>query len=257
MVVPIRSVRGWLLWALLVSTLMGMSVARAHSEAALSTFIAANNLYDEGKFSEAAQAYEKILASGRRSAALYFNLGNALFKSAQIGSSIAAYRNAERLAPRDPDIRANLRFAQNQVQGPTLRPSALDVWLGRLTLNEWAVAATVAFWLFFVLLILVQLRPQLRRSLRTFLVLTALAALLLASAVGYTFYQHHFVRLAVITLPDVVIRQRPVEASPNGFTVHDGAEMRVLNEKDDWLQVSPDPSRIGWVRRDQVVLSSS
>ena len=143
------------------------------------------------------------------------------------------------------------------MQGPTLRPSALDVWLGRLTLNEWAVAAAVAFWLFFVLLILVQLRPQLRRSLRTFLVLTALAALLLASAVGYTFYQHHFVRLAVITLPDVVIRQRPVEASPNGFTVHDGAEMRVLNEKDDWLQVSPDPSRIGWVRRDQVVLSSS
>ena len=97
MVVPIRSVRGWLLWALLVSPLLGMSVARAHSEAALSTFIAANNLYDEGKFSEAAQAYEKILASGRRSAALYFNLGNALFKSAQIGSSIAAYRNAERL----------------------------------------------------------------------------------------------------------------------------------------------------------------
>ena len=50
------------------------------------------------------------------------NLGNAYFKSGQLGKAIAAYREAEQMSPRDPDVRANLRFARNQVQGPTLRP---------------------------------------------------------------------------------------------------------------------------------------
>jgi Flp pilus assembly protein TadD len=69
---------------------------------------------------EAAAAYEQILTNGAVSPALYFNLGNAHFKAGQLGRAIAAYRQAERLTPRDPDVRANLQFARNRVQGPTL-----------------------------------------------------------------------------------------------------------------------------------------
>src|SRR5204862_132447 len=81
-----------------------------------------------GPFAEAAAAYEKIVAGGRVSSALYFNLGNALFKSGRIGRAIANYRLAEQLAPRDPDIRANLRFARNHVNGVEAR---LPAWWRR------------------------------------------------------------------------------------------------------------------------------
>jgi hypothetical protein len=64
------------------------------------------------------------------------------------------------------------------------------------------------------------------------------------------------VRTAVVTIPDAIVRQGPLEASPNAFPVHDGAQLRILNDRGDWLQVSPDPSRIGWIRRDQVIISS-
>ena len=42
------------------------------------------------------------------------------------------------------DVRANLQFARNQVQGPTRRPGRVEGWLGTLSLNEWmALAAAV------------------------------------------------------------------------------------------------------------------
>src|SRR5271170_2968170 len=81
-------------------------------------FDAANNLYAEGKFADAAVAYGKILQSGATSPNLLFNYGNAEYKAGHLGRAIAAYRQAEQLAPRDADVRANLEFARNQVQGP-------------------------------------------------------------------------------------------------------------------------------------------
>ena len=86
-------------------------------------FNAANKLYAEGKFAEAAGTYEKILRFEAISPALYFNYGNAEFKSGNFGRAIAAYRQAAQLTPRDAEVRANLEFARNQVQGPTLRES--------------------------------------------------------------------------------------------------------------------------------------
>jgi hypothetical protein len=38
------------------------------------------------------------------------------------------------------------------------------------------------------------------------------------------------------------------------FTVHDGAELQVLDRKDDWLQVSVGTGRIGWLKQDRVLL---
>src|SRR5262249_40911221 len=91
--------------AAMVLTVSFVSVS-VSAENSPSAFEAANRLYLEGKFSEAATTYGILEQSGQKSAALYFNWGNALFKSQQLGRAIAAYRHAEELAPRDPDIRA-------------------------------------------------------------------------------------------------------------------------------------------------------
>src|SRR5580700_574317 len=99
-------------------------------------FSAANKLYAEGRFLDAAAGYGKILQTGAASPALYFNYGNAEFKSGNLGRAIAALRRAELLAPRDAEVRANLEFVRNQVQGTTLRESRWQGWLGALTLNE-------------------------------------------------------------------------------------------------------------------------
>jgi hypothetical protein len=120
-----------------------------------------------GKFPDAAATYEKILQTGGQSPALLFNYANAEFKAGSLGKAIAAYRRAELLAPRDSEIRANLAFVRNQVQGATIRESRWQNWLGQLTLNEWTLLAAGAFWLTFLLLAVKQIRPALAPKLRS------------------------------------------------------------------------------------------
>jgi tetratricopeptide (TPR) repeat protein len=219
-------------------------------------FDAANKLYEEGKFQEAAAAYEGLVKSGQKSAAIYFNLGNANFKSGRIGRAIAAYRHAEVMTPRDPDVRANLQFARNQVSGPTLLTGRWQRVLGKLTLNEWTFLASVAIWLCFLLLAFLQWRPALWRSLRGLVITFALAAAISGTCLATAFYEKLWNEIVTVVSPEAVVHNGPLEESQSSFTVHDGAELRLLDRKEDWLQVSPDPRRVGWLRRDQVLFSS-
>jgi tetratricopeptide (TPR) repeat protein len=212
-------------------------------------FDAANKLYAQNKFVEAAAAYEQLLASGPVSPVLYFNLGNAYFKAGQIGSAIAAYRQAEQLTPRDPDLRANLRFAQNRVTGPTLKPTAWQRGLGTLSLREWTWLAVAGFWITFGLLIARQLKPALAATLKTWTWLSAAISVVLFVFVGLAWSQQQPGRVLIITAAEVTVRNSPFEEAPSSFTANDGAELRVLDQKDDWLQVTDDANRFGWVKR--------
>jgi len=229
------------------------------SQAASSSaaFDAANKLYEEGKFAEAVSAYEKLGQTGQVSAALYFNLGNAWFKSGQIGRAISAYRLAQQITPRDPDVRANLQFARNQTPSPTLSPSRWQRWLGRLTLNEWTVLAAGAVWLWLGLLAILQWRPALRPMLRGYVFSLAVTVALLCACAAAALRETRFIRTAIVVTAEATVRYGPLAESPVAFTVHDGAELRVLDQKDEWLQVSAGPRRIGWLRRDQTLLPSS
>jgi len=232
--------------------LMGTIAVRASSAA--ESFEAANRLYEEGKFKEAAAAYEQLAAAGRVSSELYFNLGNAWFKAGQLGRAVAAYHQAGRLAPRDPDVRANLQFARNQTPGPSRPQGGGRSWLGRLSLDEWALAAAAALWASFLLLAAGQWRPALKPTLRTPVIAAGVAALATLACLGTALQQQRSARLAVVVKPEAVVRQGPLEVSKTAFAVHDGAELDVLDQKNDWLQVSAGPARLGWIRRDQVLL---
>ena len=156
----------WSLLNRLTLIAMVLCPALSRAEIPITAFESANKLYEQGKFAEAASAYASLLQSNQASAALYFNLGNAFFKSGQIGRAIAAYRYAGRVTPRDPDVRANLQFARNQRQGPTLSPNRWQRWLGRLTLNEWTLLAAVAVWLWLLLLTILRGGGVVREPLR-------------------------------------------------------------------------------------------
>ena len=218
-------------------------------------FNAANKLYAEGKFADAAATYEKILQSGAVSPALYFNYGNAEFKSGNLGRAIAAYRQAAQLSPRDAEVRANLDFARNQVQGPTLRESRWSRaagWLGLLTLNEWTGLAAVALWLMFALLAAAQIRPALKTALGGFTRGAVAVAILSWACLGVNAAIHFSKQTAVVVAPEVTARSGPFDEAQNAFTAHDGAELAVLDQRDNWLQVTDGSGRIGWLQRQQV-----
>lgn len=218
-------------------------------------FDQANQLYERGQYSEAAIAYAKLLQTGTVSAPLYFNLGNACFKAGQVGQALLNYRYAERLAPRDPDIQANLRFARGQVQGGSVPAGPFwRRWLPRLSLDRWAWLAAALLWTWLGLLTAVQFRPAWRLWLkRTLLVLGA--AFLAAGAGSFlTWRDQCLVRHAVVVQRDAILRHGPLTESPSLQTLRDGQELVVLDQKDTWLQVAGASRGIGWIPSNHVAL---
>ena len=215
-------------------------------------FSTANELYAKGKFADAAAVFEKILQTGGQSPALLFNYGNAEFKAGHFGKAIAVYRQAELLAPRDAELRANLAFVRNQVQGATLRETSWQKWIGSLTLNEGALLTAVFFWALFALLAARQIRPALAPKLRT-ATRTVVALTIFSGAVLALQAANHFnSSVAVVTGAEATARSGPFEDAQSAFTAHDGAEMRVLDRHDDWVQVANGAGKIGWLSRKQV-----
>jgi len=250
---PARAWRARVLPLFLLTLLAGVPLcARADREA---DFDAANRLYEEGKYADAAAAYDTLRQTNPGSEVLLFNLGNALFKSGQIGRAIAAYREAQAMAPRDPDLRANLKFARDQVRGTTLPISQVEQWLGRMTLNEWTVVTAAVFWLWLLLLALLQWRPGLRPSLRWHTTGLAAVAVFCGVCLGISLRDRRSERVAVVIVGGTA-HQGPFEGSPTAFSVQDGAELRVLDRKAEWLQVSPGQRRIGWMHQNQALVTS-
>jgi len=215
-------------------------------------FLAANKLYAEGKFSSAANAYEKILQTGEQSPALLFNYANAEFKFGHPGAAIAAYRRAALLSPRDAEIRANLAFVRSQVQGATLRESHRQEWLGQLTLNEWALLAATAFWLTFILLAVRQIRPGVAAKLKGATALCAILTILFGAALGVQGTEHFSRQTAVVVLPEVTARSGPFDEAQSAFTAHDGEELVVMDRHGGWFQVNAGTGKIGWLQMKQV-----
>ena len=231
--------------------LFAMVVFNAVASVAESDFDTANRLYGQGKFAEAAGAYKNLIQSGLTSGAVYFNLGDAYFKAGQFGRAIVAYRQAMQLTPRDNDLRANLQFVRNQVSGVTMRMPRWQGWIEILSLNEWTWLTVSAFWIAFLLLAAKQWKPHWQRALRTYTTVAFMLFFVFACGFGITLGQHFGNKVAIVISPDAKVLGSPF-ASQELFTVRDGAELQVLDQKDDWYQVSDGAGRTGWLQRDSV-----
>ena len=229
-----------------VFILLSVQIGRADVTA---QFDAANRLFEQGRFAEAAAGYEALVKSGTNSPALFFNLGNAHFKSGNLGKSIAAFRKAEQLAPRDPDLQANLKFVRDRIQGPTSPMTGVDRLLTRLTLNEWTWLAAVPFWVCLLLLTAAQVRRNGKASLNGLAAASGVCAI--AAGLGLLLaWKVHQRPSGVVTSREAVVRNGPLEESQSAFTLRDGAELLVLDHKDGWLQIQV-ANRIGWLKREQ------
>jgi tetratricopeptide (TPR) repeat protein len=235
--------------------LLAMAVS-ARADAVSDPFLQANKSYEEGHYAQAASGYQSLIDHGYVSPAIYFNAGNAWFKANQIGRAIYCYRRAEELAPRDPDIRANLQIARTQA-GTTIASlpgNHWTRWVGRLTLNEWTAAASVSVALFFFILMARQTSANFNRSAGGITVALAIVSIWLIGCLGMSIDQQLLDKSSIIIVPEAVVRRGPMDESQSAFTAHDGAELTVLARDGDWLQVSGASHQIGWLPQKDVEL---
>jgi len=73
-----------------------------------------NEAYGKARYQDAIALYEQILKQGCHSEEVYFNLGNAYFKTGDISSALLNYEKAHKLAPGDEDVNFNIYFANSK-----------------------------------------------------------------------------------------------------------------------------------------------
>ncbi len=244
--------RGWLCaWFLLVfsGAWIGLRAAEAATD-----FEKASQLYAQGKFEESAAAYQAMLQAGFGSGEAYYNLGNALFKSGQVGRAIAAYRQALLFLPRDPDLRANLRFARQQAGGGNVpRESWLGNFLASLTINEWTLLAVACWWCWLGLSALGCWRVELAAGLSRYVWLSGLLAACTVGGMGARLYQLSSNPMGVIVAGETAVRYGPLPDSKTLCTLADGTEVIVLEQREQWVQVRDSARRDGWIPRENIV----
>jgi tetratricopeptide (TPR) repeat protein len=218
-----------------------------------SPFEEANRLYAQGKYEPAAQAYEQMLRTGLGSSALFFNAGNAWFKAGNLGKAIADYLRARELAPRDSDIRANLRFVRSRINPNN--PNGGDRWQTRLnwlTWNEWCAFSTTFIWILFGLLIIRQWRGSTLKSFSTYIKPAGFFVVLFGLGLAMRLQVWFSFIPAVVTVKEAAVRYGPLDDSRIFYQLNDGMEVEVVDQQKDWVQIKDSSRRIGWLRADQL-----
>ncbi len=117
--------------------------ARAEADA---TFTKANADYAAGHFPDAITGYESLVKNRQWNPILFYDLGNAYFRTGDFGRAILNYERALALDPAQPEARANLQLARDQARAIELAPGWTETHLDFLTRDQCAWLAAAAFW---------------------------------------------------------------------------------------------------------------
>ena len=225
-------------------------------------WVQANTQYSNGDYNGAAAAYESIVEQGYISSRLFYNLGNAYFKSNRLGRAILNYNKAFKLTPYDKDINYNLTVANSYVQDKidTVPEIFLTRWMRawRSSLGSnawtWVSLGALALMLGGVLMFMLSERRGWRKAgffagvvfLVMFVCSTAFAALEKKDMVDAS--------TGIVLVQAVSVKSSPDSAGNDLFILHEGTKVDVLSTYDGWMEIMIADGNKGWASGDAIGL---
>jgi tetratricopeptide (TPR) repeat protein len=221
---------------------------------ATSLFHEGNAAYADGRYRDAADIYQRITESGFRNADVYYNLGNALWKSGDVGPAVVAYERSLRIEPGHTDALANLDFARENLVDR--RTGAADGPLGetverayrRVTTGSVALAASILYIIAAAAVVL----GLLRGAFQPFLVRTAVVAAVLSVALtAFAVYRaagEDATPEAVVMTAEVGVRTGPGQDFVLEFRLHEGTKVLVRETRGEWSRIAVGGTDLtGWL----------
>ncbi len=219
-------------------------------------FKEANQLYADGKFTEAVKTYEKA-AQVKPTAEIYYNLGNAYFKNKELGKAILNYERARKLDPRDPDIISNLSYANRLIEYKIEDKRnwyirKLSELIGYFKYEECWPLFLVSYFVFLVNLLIsfIRKRPlfgKLTTVLFSFVIISALPLVLKFAQTGMS-------DEAVTTVKQAEVRYGPSTLDQIAFRLAEGLKVSVHDHKQDWYRIRLRDGRSGWVPESDITI---
>jgi tetratricopeptide (TPR) repeat protein len=226
-----------------------------------SLVIAGNEYYSKNEFEKAIESYKAVIDSGYTSAELYFNLGNAYFKTHQVTLALLNYERAAIIDPHDPDIQNNLQLAKtfvtdeiNPIPGFIVKQWFTDI-VKLLRSNTWAVISIISFNLT-LLCLLVYLFSR-RIILRKVSFWTSVVMIIISS-LNFTFAfqrkkmdtQHH---TALIQVPSVTVKSSPDDSGTDIFQLHEGTKVTIVDQLGEWREIRIVDGNQGWLKISELI----
>ncbi len=235
-----------------------VSAVAADGPTELDEFAAANLLYEDGNYEEAARSYERLLGLGYEDAALHYNLGNAYFRMDDMGRAILNFLRANRLAPLDDDIQDNLDLARakletaNYQQHPLPLLAQLSGMAPWITLNQTALITLLMWLVLGGAVYAFVLSRQLRGSaLAARIGVVAIAGVVAFGSLtfGSSLNRSHWEQIAVVTAESTDLRTGPSERYGPRFALQSGSESVLIDVQGGWTRLRIPRTEIeGWVR---------
>jgi hypothetical protein len=253
------------LWTGLVSAACGLILAGPGCGSGVDretqrTFEEAQAAFDRATssddFLKVAAMYRQVLDSGIVSGAVLYNQGNAYMRAGYRGRAIAAYREAKRYRPSDPDLEANLNYALVSDDRTGRKPVVEYLlfwqdWVGYpAKFRAVGILAALA-------LVLAVAALYVRRRPLGILTLGLLGLTLVAGvSAGYDWYRFDHTVHGVVTEPEVVARKGNSTSYEPAFTepLKEGTEFTLQSRRGDWLLVRIAPNQEGWLPETSAVL---
>ena len=241
------------LCAALVPAVATVCVTSAYAQDPEALFKGAVGAYQRGRFDSAAVGFTRLAQGGIDDARVWYNLGNAHFKSGHIGAALVSYRRGLRLAPRDADLRANYGyvklFAADKID--PVGVFFLERWwerlVDRISLAEAQLLAALSFWLA-VLLTAWRLWPGPARRVALSLVVAAWILWLGATGASATCYFRDVLnRRGAVVAVKTDVRGGPGTDYVLQFVAHDGLLGTVERSESGWYLVRFPNGLKGWI----------
>lgn len=236
-------------WLLLAMICFGGTSAKA---------VTKNNAdteYQKGNYQQAIRDYEEILKNGE-SAEIYFNLGNAYYRTDNITKAVLNYERARLLSPGDDDINFNLQFARSKTIDKITPQSEMFfvTWYKSLvnftSVDNWAKTGILCIVMALLLVLLYLFGPQLMlRKIGFFGGLAFFVIFLLSNLFAFQQKQALDNRTgAIIISPSVNIKKTPAKNSADQFVLHEGTRVDIIDKgMTDWRCIRVGDGREGWI----------
>lgn len=216
--------------------------------------------YSKGNYQQAIKDYEELLKAGE-SAEIYYNLGNAYYRTENITRAVLSYERALLLNPADDDIRFNLQMARSKTIDKITPESEMFffTWyrslVNLMTIDGWAHLAIASIILTLILALVYLFASKLTlRKIGFYGGVLFLIIFLLSNLFAFQQKQMLMKRNgAIVTAPSVTIKKTPVANSADQGVIHEGTRVDIIDDTmRDWKEIHLADGREGWIPATQI-----
>lgn len=243
---------------LLVTIMLGWACSSGFAQ----TKADADSAYVNGNYQQAIAQYEALLKNGA-SAELYYNLGNAYYRTENITRAVLNYERALLLSPGDRDIRFNLQLARSKTIDKIVPESEMFfiTWyhalVNLMSVDGWARMAIISLALVIILFLLYLFsEPIWLRKIGFFGGFLLLLFFVLSNLFAYQQKQNLLYRKgAIVIAPSVTVKSTPAQNGTDLFILHEGTKVTIIDgAMSDWKEIRLADGKEGWIERKRIEL---